>query len=208
MPSLPNTVKPLFKAAVKDPNPVIFLEHRWLHNIAIIEEYDNITKMGLDTATKLADGDRITIVSMSFQTILALKAREFLKARGVEVDLIDLNVIRPMDYQLIFKSIQKTGNLLVLDTSHERFSVASEVVSAVTQNCFASLKAPPIVLAKPNVHEPTSFGLTKNYYNSVADIILSVKQIIGCDITDDEIPERLKSPSPHDIPGDWFTGPF
>ena len=207
LPSIPAKMGQLFEQSASDPNPVIFLEHRWLHNLNedVVTVPDQNVQIG--KALKLRPGDDLTIVSMSYQTLLASQAAAYLSDFGISCEIIDPLTVRPLDYQTILASVCKTGRLLVMDTSHEQFSVASEIVSSVAQNCLTHLKAPPKIIAKPNFHEPTSFGLTKGYYPSIADVIRQCFDIVDRRI-DFELPAYLEEPDLHDVPGDWFKGPF
>jgi len=207
MPSIPKYAKDLFKASVKDPNPVIFLEHRWLHNLDSDTINCDDCKFEYGKATNLQRGNDVTIVSFSYQTLLAQQASLFLKNHGISCDIIDIHSIRPLDYEAIFSSVRRTGRLIVVDTSHEQFSIASEVVSSVAQNCMNYLKSAPKIISKPNISEPTSPSLTRGYYPTTADIIRAVWSLCISN-NDINIPKEYEEPEKHDVPGQWFTGPF
>ena len=205
MPSSPENAKGLLLSSIFDPNPVLFLEHRWLHNsLGFVKKGDQRTILG--KAQIIKKGKDITIVSMSYLTAEAIQALKYLKKSNVDCELIDLRSIKPMDWKTISNSISKTGRLLVLDTGFSNVSIASEIISRASIEKFNKLKLPPRKLAMPNVPEPTSFALTKNFYISskkiVETVLLMLKQKNNISIKD------IREPKLHDIPGSWFKGPF
>ena len=205
MPSSAEDAKGLLLTSIFDPNPVLFLEHRWLYNSSsAVEEGDY--RLPLGKAKKLSEGDDITIISMSYLTPESLVASSYLKKQGINVDLIDLRSIKPLDLQSIVDSLKKTGKILVLDTGALTCSVASDIVSKLSTQYFGLFKEAPAVLAMPDVPEPTSYALTKNFYIRAADIANKVLEILGINYFNpyEDIPE----PNPHDVPGEWFKGPF
>ena len=205
MPSSAEDAKGLLLSSIFDPNPVIFLEHRWLHN-SISEVPHGDFRIALGNSKKLMTGNDFTIVSMSYLTAEALIASKYLKEYGINVDLIDLRTIKPLDFNAIVQSIKITGKILVLDTGSLTCSVASDIVSKISTKYFSYLKNSPSILAMPDVPEPTSYGLTKNFYIRAADIANEVLQNLG--IKDIDPYKDIPEPVPHDVPGEWFKGPF
>ncbi len=205
MPSSADDAKGLLLSSIFDPNPVLFLEHRWLHNSSS-EVPEGDCRIPLGKSKKLNDGKDFTIISMSYLTVEALKASEYLKKFGIEVDLIDLRSIKPLDLSAIVKSLTKTGKILILDSGVSTCSVASDIVSKLSTGYFSLFKEPPLILTMPEVPEPTSYALTKGFYIRAADIADKVLKKIN--ISNAKPFEDLPEPSPHDIPGDWFKGPF
>ena len=104
-----------------------------------------------------------TIISMSYLTVEALKASKYLKSFGIEVDLIDLRSIKPLDLSSIVESLTKTGKILVLDTGVSTCSVASDIISKLSTEYFSLFKESPVILTMPEVPEPTSYALTKGF---------------------------------------------
>ena len=205
MPSSAEDAKGLLLSSIFDPNPVLFLEHRWLHNSSsLVAEGD--FRIPLGQSKKLIEGNDISIISMSYLTAEALIAANYLKNLGIEVDLIDLRTIKPLDIKAIIESLTKTGKILVLDTGASTCSVASDIISKLSTKYFHLFKTAPAILAMPDVPEPTSYALTKNFYIRAADIVDKVLKILNIDNVNPyaDIPE----PEPHDVPGEWFKGPF
>ena len=205
MPSTPEDAKGLLISSIMDPNPVVFLEHRWLHN-ASGNVPDGDFRIPLGKARIVRSGTDVTIVSMSYMTIEALHAAEYLAKQGISCEIIDLRTIKPLDWDAVFCSVEKTGRLLALDSGFTTGSVAGEIVARVTMERFSSLKTAPARLAMPDVPEPTSFSLTKGFYVRAVDIVRTVFSMMG--IEQPPIGADLYEPHPHDIPGDWFKGPF
>ncbi len=205
MPTTPEDAKGLLIESIFDPNPVIFLEHRWLHN-SVGEVPEGDFRLPLGRARLVRKGLDITIVSMSYLTVEALKATEYLAKQGIDCELIDLRSIKPIDWNEIFSSVEKTGRLIVLDTGFTTGSVAGEILARVAIEKFSFLSTAPERMAMPDVPEPTSFALTKNFYINAANIASKILVMLGK--SQGEFINELSSQSFHDIPGDWFKGPF
>jgi len=205
MPALAADAKGLLLSSIFDDNPVVFLEHRWLHNLeGQIPEGDFRVPIG--KAQRLNAGDDITIVSFSYMTVEALHAVEFLEEQGISCDLIDLRCVKPIDWEMVFSSVRKTGRLLALDTGPALCSIASEVIARATMSCFESLKQPPQRLALPDFPAPTSIALTKVFYERAEDIAELVVEMLDKKLQANGFKKRRNFP--HDVPGDWFKGPF
>ncbi|USG60295.1 alpha-ketoacid dehydrogenase subunit beta [Sneathiella marina] len=204
MPALASDAKGLLLSSIFDPNPVIFLEHRWLHN-AQTDEPETGKLIPLGEANLLRSGDAVTIVSVSYMTIEALHAVDVLQDQGISCDLIDLRTVSPIDWGKIEASVKKTGKLMMLDTGFKTNGFAGEVVARITERCWADLTAPPVRLTAPDYSESTSPALTKDYHIRAEHIAERVGSMLGKDISVEPI---LKLRGPHDVPGNWFTGPF
>ncbi|MGK7873290.1 MAG: alpha-ketoacid dehydrogenase subunit beta [Xenococcaceae cyanobacterium] len=205
MPSTPSDAKGLLLASIFDPNPVVFLEHRWLHNsIGNVPQGD--FRIPIGKANTVHTGSDVTIISMSYLTLEAIYAANYLSQHGVSCEVIDLRTLKPLDWDTLYNSVSKTGRVLVLDTGVTTGSVAGEIVARIAMDIFESLKIPPSRLAMPDVPEPAGFSLTKGFYIRAHDIICRVCAMLG--LNDTICQDAPKEPEPHDIPGDWFTGPF
>lgn len=205
MPTTAHDAKGLLLSAIFDDNPVVFLEHRWLHDVeGEVPEGDYRVPIG--KAHLLNNGTDITIVSLSYMTIEALHAVEYLQQQGVTCDLIDLRTVNPVDWPLIFNSIRKTGRLIALDTANQTLSIASEIIARVSMEMFHELKAPPVRIALPDYPTPTSPSLTEGYYKRAEDIIDAASIMLNKSLDTTKLIQSRKSP--HDVPGDWFKGPF
>lgn len=205
MPTTPQDAKSLLYSSIMDPNPVIFLEHRWLHS-AVGEVSNKVSIAPLDKARIAREGKDVTIVAMSYLTVEALHAADYLAKQGLSIEVIDLVSIKPIDWSAIFASVEKTGRLLVLDTGFATGSVAGEIIARVAMERMGSLSVAPRRLAMPDVPEPTSFELTKGFYIRASEIAAAALEMMGLDV--DNVAQELPEPMPHDVPGAWFQGPF
>lgn len=207
MPSLPEDVYGLLLSSIFDNNPVIFLEHRWLHNMKANQAINPYQFVPLGKARRVTEGADMTIVSMSYMTIEALHAVEFLKEQGIHCDLIDLRTIKPIDWETIYESVKKTGKLIVLDTGFEFCSVASEIIAQVTMDCFGDLSMAPRRLAISDHSVLTSPTLANPAYIYSDNIVEEISDMLSLTIDIGPMQE-IRDQCPKDIPGAWFAGPF
>jgi acetoin:2,6-dichlorophenolindophenol oxidoreductase subunit beta len=205
MPATAYDAKGLLLASIRDDNPVVFLEHRWLHNLEGEVPEGDYT-VALDRAQLLRRGDDVTIVALSYMTIEALHAVDHLEKHGVRCDLVDLRSVNPIDWDTVLASVRRTGRLIALDTASRTLSVASEIVSRASIECFDALKAAPAIVALPDHPTPTSPALSEGYYRRAEDIVAPIARMLGREIPVEEL--KAARTSPHDVPGAWFKGPF
>ena len=205
MPATAHDAKGLLLSSIFDNNPVVYLEHRWLHNLeGDVPEGDYRIPIG--KAHRVKEGKDVSIVSFSYMTIEALHAIEVLEKEGIFCDLIDLRSVSPIDWESIFQSVRKTGRLLVLDTGAATGSIGGEIIARVCMNCYNNLKQAPQRIALPDFPTPTSFSLTKFFYQSAEDIIQKIIEMLDKTVGKEAL--KIEKSYPHDIPGDWFKGPF
>ena len=205
MPATAADAKGLLMSSIFDGNPVVFLEHRWLHaqegNVPL-GDY----RVPLGNAQLLREGDDVTIVANSYMSVEAIHAVDHLQRTGVSCDLVDLRTIRPLDWNTIENSVKKTRRLLVLDIGGEFVSIAGEIIAGITERCFDALNVAPIRICLPDHMVPTSHGLTDGFYPGAGQIIDAVSTMMGNRSETDPLCEQRKCT--HDVPGDWFRGPF
>ena len=205
MPTSAYDAKGLLLESIFDNDPVIFLEHRWLHGLkSEVPEGDYRVQIG--KANILTTGNQITVVSLSYITIEALRAVKQLQSEGISCELIDLRSTSPIDWKKIKSSIKKTRKLLVLDTASESFSVSSEIISRASMECHDQLDRAPDKIALKDAPSPTSFGLTSEYYYGAKEIYIKINEIFNKKVDNEK--ESFSKETPHDVPGDWFKGPF
>ena len=205
MPATAEDAKGLLLESIQDDNPVVFLEHRWLHNIQgeVSEEPKNIP---LGKARMVREGSDITLVAISYMVVEAIHAADFLATQGVSCEVLDLRTIAPLDWPSVFDSVAKTGRVLVLDTGTTTGSVSGEIVASVADKCWDALKSAPQRMAMPDYPESTSFALTTNYHVRAEHVAEKVGQMLGRTIDTGSLIAQREHP--HDVPGDWFNGPF
>tara|TARA_B110000003_G_scaffold256930_1_gene274829 strand:+ start:15319 stop:16374 length:1056 start_codon:yes stop_codon:yes gene_type:complete len=205
MPTSAYDAKGMLLSSIYDDDPVVFLEHRWLHSLeSNVPEGDYRVPLG--KAKLVRKGKSLTIVSLSYMSVESLHAVEELEKVGITCDLLDLRSTAPLDWRRIKKSLLKTGRLLVVDSASESFSVASEVIAKASIECHKNMKSAPVRLALKDAPAPTSFGLTKKYYISSNEIFDAALAILNKPKINSQ--KLFKNDYPHDVPGDWFKGPF
>jgi len=177
MPSDPYNAKGLLMASIKDPDPVIFLEHRWLYDVSgnvPLNKYN----LKIGKSEIISKGKDITIVTMSNTTKEVKGMKKFFEENNIFPEIIDLLSISPLDMKTITKSVKKTGKLMVVDTCHKSFSTGKEIISTISENNLSYFKVKPVLLGLPNTPTPTGFSLTKNYYPSQIDIAKKIGKIL------------------------------
>jgi pyruvate dehydrogenase E1 component beta subunit len=176
MPSTPYDAKGLMIAAIKDPNPVIFIDDRWLYEYedAVPEEIYEV-EIGKGVIRK--EGADITMVAASFMAHESMRAAEELTKEKIDVELIDLRTVKPIDQDIILESVKKTGRLVIVDGGWKTCGLAAEISAMVSENGFKYLKAPVIRVTLPDCPAPASPVLEQLYYPTAKDIVQAVCKI-------------------------------
>ena len=208
MPTTAHDAKGLLISSIKDNNPVIFIEHRWLHNISdyVPEEYYSIP---LGKGRLMKEGKDITIAATSYMTVEAIKAAEYLKKGNISAEVIDIRTLKPLDDEIIINSIKKTGKLLVLDLGYYTSGFAAEIIARVTEKAYKHLKLAPKRITLPDIPTPTSPSLTRYYYPNQIDIVKKILEMTErSDVDIKELINDYQNNKLFDIPQRSFTGPF
>jgi 2-oxoisovalerate dehydrogenase E1 component beta subunit len=177
-PAFPSDAKGLLKSAIRDDNPVVYLEHKWIYRRIkeqVPEDPDFLVPIG--KADVKRPGDDVTIVASGMMVHLALEAAENLAAEGIGVEVVDLRSIMPLDTETVLGSVAKTSHALVLYESHRFLGIGAEVASVIGEEAFADLDAPVVRLAPPNVPVPFSPSLEDAYLPQVTDIEDAVRKL-------------------------------
>ena len=158
MPQSPADAKGLMKAAIRDNNPVVFIEDRTTYNIkGVIPEGDVIVPLG--RAAIVREGRDVTIVAVSRMVQIAGKAAEILAAEGIAVEIVDPRSLVPLDRETILASVRKTSRALVLDAGHLDYGITGEIAAIISEHAFDYLDAPVARLAAPSVLIPCNTAL-------------------------------------------------
>jgi 2-oxoisovalerate dehydrogenase E1 component beta subunit len=179
-PAFPGDAKGLLKSAIRDDNPVVFLEHKWIYRRVkevVSEDPDFLVPIG--KANVVRQGADVSIVTYGMMAHQALEAAEELAQRGVSAEIVDLRTIQPMDTLTVLESVAKTSRALVLYESHRFLGVGAEVASVIAEQAFEHLDAPVARLAPPNVPVPFSPTLEDAYLPQVSDIVDAVDELIA-----------------------------
>jgi pyruvate dehydrogenase E1 component beta subunit len=163
--------KGLLKAAIRDPNPVVFLEHEMLYGseFDIPEGVDWVVPIG--KAKVRREGSGVTITAHSRMVGLALKAAEQLAAEGIEAEVIDLRTLRPLDHETIVASVKKTHRLVTVEEGWGPMGVGAEIVAKVVEHAFDYLDAPPVRVHQTDVPLPYAANLEVLALPSVEKIV-------------------------------------
>ncbi|MEE9909402.1 pyruvate dehydrogenase complex E1 component subunit beta [Brucella intermedia] len=177
MPYTAADAKGLLKAAIRDPNPVIFLENEILygHHFDVPKLDDFVLPIGKARIHK--QGKDATIVSFGIGMTYAVKAAEELAEQGIDVEIIDLRTIRPMDIPTVIESVKKTGRLVTVEEGFPQSSVGTEIATRVMQQAFDYLDAPILTIAGKDVPMPYAANLEKLALPTVAEVVEAVKSV-------------------------------
>lgn len=176
MPSTPADAKGLLKSAIRDDNPVIFLEHKLLYNVrGPVPEGESLIPLG--QAEVKREGSDITVVATSLMVHKALEAAEQL-AGEVSVEVVDPRTVAPLDMEGLAASVRKTGRLLVVQEACTSGGFGSEIVRRAAEECFASLKTAPKVLGSANLPVPFSPPLEQACLPQVETIITTIRRMM------------------------------
>jgi pyruvate dehydrogenase E1 component beta subunit len=178
MPSTPRDAKALLKAAIRDEDPVIFIEHKLLY-MTEGEVPDEPYEIPLGQAEIKRPGSDVTLVTWSHMTLKSLEAAAKLAEEGIDVEVVDLRTLVPMDTNCVLDSVRRTGRLVVAQEAVKRGGVGSDVAAIVAEQAFESLKAPIIRVAGINTVIPFNLALEKSAVPQVADIVAGVRTVMG-----------------------------
>ncbi len=180
MPSTPYDAKGLMIAAVRDENPVVYIDDRWLHRQeGVVPE--EIYEVAIGRGIIRKKGADLTLVSSSYMVIESLKAAQELAEEGIDVELIDLRTVKPLDESLILKSIRKTGRIVIADGSWKNCGVSADVSALVSEKGFKYLKAPVKRITLPDSPAPASRVLENKYYPDAKSIKAAIRELIKYD---------------------------
>ena len=171
--------KGLLKAAIRDPNPVVFLEHEMMYGLEfdVPEIEDYVVPIG--KAKVRREGRDVTITAHSRMVGFALQAAEKLAEEGVECEVVDLRTLRPLDHETIVESVKKTSRLVSAEEGWGPMGVGAEVVARVIEHAFDYLDAPPLRVHQEDVPLPYAANLEALSLPGVDKIIAAVKQVMA-----------------------------
>jgi pyruvate dehydrogenase E1 component beta subunit len=169
--------KGLLKAAIRNPNPVIFLENEILygHSFPVPKLDDFVLPIG--KARIVRPGNNVTLVSFSHGMTYTLKAAEELAKKHIMAEVIDLRTLRPLDIDTIVKSVQKTGRLVTVEEGWPQSGVGAEIAARVMERAFDYLDAPVVRVSGKDVPMPYAANLEKLALPSVAEIVEAAKAV-------------------------------
>ena len=205
MPSNAYDAKGLLISSVEDNNPVIFIEHRWLHNI-IDYVPTNGYRIPIGKANITREGKDVTIVTHSYMVLESIKCAEVLAKQGISVEVLDLRTIRPLDTETILRSVSKTLRVVVADNGWVQFGVSAEIISVITENIFDKLLSAPARVGINDSPSPSTRALIKSFYPRAAKIAKKISEMMNKDLDMNIL--FPKPDIPLDVPDPSFRGPF
>lgn len=178
MPATPYDAKGLMKAAIRDDNPVAFFEHMNLYHSSRQEISDEDYTIPLGVADIKREGKDVTVVAIAMMVTHTLEAAEELSKEGIDVEVIDLRTVAPMDVETILTSVHKTGRLVITHETWKTGGSGAEISATVTERAFSSLKAPIVRVAPPHIPIPFSEPLNKLYLPKKEEIIKGIREVL------------------------------
>jgi pyruvate dehydrogenase E1 component beta subunit len=177
MPATPKDAKGLLKSAIRDDNPVIFMENEVLYNLkGEVPETEYTIPLGLGDVKRV--GRDVTIVAWSRSVQHALQAAQTLAQDGVEAEVVDPRTLRPLDEELIFESVRKTNRCVVVEEGWRYAGFGAEIADRVQRECFDALDAPVLRVTSADVPMPYSRMLEKAYLPQPEKVVEAVQQVL------------------------------
>jgi pyruvate dehydrogenase E1 component beta subunit len=169
--------KGLLKSAIRDPNPVVFLEHEMLygHEFEIPEVEDWLVPIGRAKIRRVGNG--VTIVAYSRMVAIALEAAEALAAEGIDAEVIDLRTLRPLDHETVVRSVMKTNRLVTVEEGWGPMGVGAEVAARVVEHAFDYLDAPPLRVSQADTPLPYAANLEALSLPSATKVVEAAKAV-------------------------------
>lgn len=177
MPATPRDAKGLLVSAVRDGNPVVYIDDRWLYDeVGPVEE--DLFAVPIGRAAILKEGRDVTLVASSYMVKEALHAAQTLAVDGILAEVVDLRSIKPWDQEMVCSSVEKTGRLVVADGGWRTCGVSAEITATVSRELFRKLRAPVERVALPDLPAPTSESQEKAYYPRAQTIVRCCQNLI------------------------------
>ena len=178
MPSTPYDAKGLMIAAIKDDNPVVYIDDRWLHTLEG-EVPEEVYEVAIGKAVIRREGKDVTLAATSYMVHNAMRAAEELARDGINGEVLDIRTVKPLDKQLLLASVKKTGRLVVADGGWKTCGIAAEISAIVLEEAFGYIKSPVVRVTLPDVPAPASSALEKVYYPDSGSIVQAVKKVLS-----------------------------
>ncbi|MBI3306831.1 MAG: alpha-ketoacid dehydrogenase subunit beta [Candidatus Omnitrophica bacterium] len=205
MPSDAHDAKGLMMTSLAEKSTVIFIEHRWLHEMSGEVPAEPYRIPLGQAAIKKAGGD-ITFVAISHMVPEGLKAAALLEKDGISAEVCDLRTLSPIDWETVFASVRKTGRLVVADTGWRSFGASAEISAQVYETLGSALKAPIRRVTLPDGPTPCSAALEKIYYPDADVLAKAAKELMAAG---SKAPKAFTEPSEYSsAPRKEFLGPF
>jgi len=177
IPSTPYDAKGLLMASIRDDNPVVYIDDRWLYN-STGEVPEELYTIPIGKGVIRREGKDATVIATSYLAGEAGRAAAILDKEGIDVEVIDLRSLKPLDENLLVRSVKKTGRAVIADGGWKTCGVGAEIATLIAEKTFRYLKAPIVRVSLPDAPAPASSALEGAYYPSSKDIVLAVRQVL------------------------------
>jgi len=176
-PSTPYDAKGLLKAAIRDENPVIYLEHKFLYRRVKdkLPPDDYIVPIG-EAEIKRSGAD-LSLITYGAMVHLGLEAADILAGEGIDMELVDLRTLSPLDKETIMTSVRKTSKVIILHEDNKTGGIGAEISAILAEQCFGFLDGPILRIAAPDTPVPYSPPLEEQYLPKVSDILAAARQL-------------------------------
>jgi pyruvate dehydrogenase E1 component beta subunit len=179
-PGTPADAKGLLKSAIRDDNPVVFLEGEMLYNTkGEVPEGEHLVPLGVAELKRA--GDHCSVITHGKMALVAMRVADDLAKEGINIDVVDLRTVRPMDVEAIARSVQKTNRAVVLEEGWEICGMGSQVVDFIQRECFDDLDAPVLRVHQEDVPMPYAKNLERAAKPDAGKTIAAIKKVMYLD---------------------------
>jgi 2-oxoisovalerate dehydrogenase E1 component beta subunit len=176
-PSTPYDAKGLLKAAIRDPNPVIYFEHKFLYRRikAVLPTEDYIVPIGKAEVKRI--GSTISVMTYGAMVHLALEAATVLEKEDIHLEVVDLRTLIPLDKETIYESVRKTSKAIMLHEDNKTGGIGAEIAALLAEDCFDSLDGPVLRVAAPDTPVPFSTPMEEFFLPKVSDVVAAARTL-------------------------------
>jgi pyruvate dehydrogenase E1 component beta subunit len=176
-PSTAYDAKGLMVAAIRDDDPVVFVDERWLYGVEGPVP-QAIYEVPIGQAAVRRPGKDVTIVAFSYLAPKAMEAAMRLEAQGVDAEVIDLRTLKPLDMPTVVASVAKTGRVVICDVGWRTGGIGGEIAAEICERCWDALRAPPVRVALPDLPAPAARTLEAVYYPGTDEIVTAAQALL------------------------------
>jgi pyruvate dehydrogenase E1 component beta subunit len=177
-PATPADAKGLLKSAIRDDDPVVFIEHALLYRVrGEVPEGEHLVPLG--KAEVKREGKDVTVVAYSRMTLVALEAADRLTQEGIEAEVVDLRTLRPLDMATVLRSVRKTHRAVTVEEAWRSYGIGAEVASRIQEEAFDDLDAPIQRVAAVEVPMPYAKNLEQAAIPDAQRVLTAVKEVLG-----------------------------
>jgi Pyruvate/2-oxoglutarate dehydrogenase complex, dehydrogenase (E1) component, eukaryotic type, beta subunit len=176
-PSTPYDAKGLLKAAIRDPNPVIYFEHKFLYRRikSAVPTEDYIVPIGKAEVKRI--GSTISVITYGAMVHLALEAATVLEREDIHLEVVDLRTLIPLDKETIYESVRKTSKAIMLHEDNKTGGIGAEIAALLAEDCFDSLDGPVLRVAAPDTPVPFSTPMEEFFLPKVSDVVAAARTL-------------------------------